>query len=199
VDPASAPRPASGEAGLVERLRRGETSAFDEAYACHRAGLFAFLARASRQPALAEELLQETWLRFARHARALAPDTDLRAWLFTVARNLLRSRMRRERFGRQLLIELGLVARESSAASPFDLALASETERRLEHAIGELPAGLREVLLLAVVERLEPAQLAVVLGLKPDAARQRLARARAMLTRLLAQSSRTPGAVGETP
>jgi RNA polymerase sigma-70 factor (ECF subfamily) len=123
--------------------------------------------RASRERALAEELLQETWLRLARNARSLAPDTDLRAWLFTVARNLLRSRRRRDSFGRELLRELGLAAERERTETPFEQAVASET--------------------LAVIEGLAPAQLAQVLGLRPEAARQRLARARAMLVELLAE------------
>lgn len=187
----------SSESGLVARLRGGDEGAFHETYELYRAGLFAFLARASRERALAEELLQETWLRFAQNARSLEPNTDLRAWLFTVARNLLRSRMRRDRFGRELLSLLGFGVARTTEESPFELAVASETERRLEAAIGELPPSLREVVLLAVVERLEPAELAQVLGLRPDAARQRLARARAMLARLLSRSSAGP--IGETP
>jgi RNA polymerase sigma-70 factor (ECF subfamily) len=172
---------------LVERLRGGQPDAFDEAYERYRAGVFAFLVRASRERALAEELLQETWLRLARNARSLAPDTDLRAWLFTVARNLLRSRRRRDFFGRELLRELGLAAARETVQTPFEQAVASEAERRLEVAVGRLPPRAREVVLLAVIERLEPAQLAQVLGLRPEAARQRLARARAMLAKLLAE------------
>ncbi|HEY3497190.1 MAG TPA: sigma-70 family RNA polymerase sigma factor [Polyangiaceae bacterium] len=194
--PSGGPPSDSPEARLVERLRRGDETAFDETYELHRAGLFSFLVRASRERALAEELLQETWLRFAQKARTLAPETDLRAWLFTVARNLLRSRLRRDRFGRELLAVLGF-GKPAAEASPFDLVAASETERNLEIAIGELPPSLREVVLLAVVERLEPAQVARVLGLRPEAARQRLARARGMLARLLDRANGEP--IGERP
>lgn len=198
MDPESSDgdRPADG---LVERLRRGERGAFDEAYDRYRSLLFSFLVRASRERALAEELLQESWLSLARHARSLEPDTNLRAWLFTVARNLLRSRKRRERFGRELLERLGFATEEAREASPFERAVASETERRVEAAIGRLSPNAREIVLLAVVERLEPAELAVVLDLSPAATRQRLARARAMLAELLAEAPRPPDPVEETP
>jgi RNA polymerase sigma-70 factor (ECF subfamily) len=187
------------DAALVERLRLGEPAAFDEVYERYRAGLFAFLVRACRERALAEELLQETWLSFARHARSLAADTNLRAWLFTVARNLWRSRRRRDFFGRELLRELGLVTGGANLPSPFEQVLANETQRRLEAAVWALPASAREVVLLVVIERLEPAEAAQVLGLRPEAVRQRLARARAMLAKLIApaQGSRDP--VGEAP
>ena len=189
----------AGEHELVESLRRGDAGAFEAAYARHRAALYSFLLRSSRDRALAEELLQETWLRLARTARTLEPETDLRAWLFTVARNLLRSRRRRDYFGRELLRQLGLAGPGASEVTPFELAAASETERRLEAAIARLAPGLREVVLLAVVERLEPAQLAQVLGVRPEAARQRLARARAMLAKLLAQAPGPRDPIGEAP
>jgi RNA polymerase sigma-70 factor (ECF subfamily) len=76
------------ELRLVERLRLGDEAAFDEIYDTYRARLFAFLVRLSRRRDVAEDLLEETWLRVVTHASSLAPDTRLLPWLFTVARNL---------------------------------------------------------------------------------------------------------------
>ncbi len=72
----------AADAALTERLRRGDATAFDEVYRRYTPGLFAFLARLVGRAAIAEELLQETWMRLATHARALARDTNLRAWLY---------------------------------------------------------------------------------------------------------------------
>ena len=52
------------------------------------ARLFNFLARLSRRRDIAEDLLDETWLRFVDRAHKLKPDTRLGPFLFTVARNL---------------------------------------------------------------------------------------------------------------
>src|SRR3954471_1989779 len=76
------------ELALVRGVRAGEEAAFDAIYAAFNARLFGFLARLTRRPDIAEELLEETWLRFVRHAEGLDPDTHVGAWLFTVARNL---------------------------------------------------------------------------------------------------------------
>jgi RNA polymerase sigma-70 factor (ECF subfamily) len=185
---------------LVTRLNRGEPSAFDDAYARFRPGLFSFLVRLSRRRDLAEELLQETWLRLATHAASLDPETDLGAWLFTVARNLYRSFRRWHLIdsARLELFRLGLAQRRPSE-SPFELAAASETERRLDLALSSLPTGYREILLLVAVEKLEPAQVATVLGLRPEAARQRLSRARALLARILEEPCALPRLSRETP
>ena len=81
-------------------------------------------------------------------------------------------------------------------ASPFEHAVGHEFERRLEAAIAGLPVGFREVLLLVGVEGLRPAEAAVVCGISPEALRQRLKRARALLQHRLGES-RTSCAICE--
>jgi RNA polymerase sigma-70 factor, ECF subfamily len=170
-------------ATLLEQLRRGEATAFDEVYRQYTPGLFAFLARLAGRAAIAEELLQETWLRLATHAGTLAPDTNLRAWLFTVARNLHRSNRRRARLDLDLLRFWKWAARDQSPApSPHDRVVGSEAERRLEAAVAALPVAQREILLLVAVEGFSPSQAAEILRLRPEAARQRLRRARAAIS-----------------
>jgi len=167
------------EQALVARLQRGETTAFDEVYDRYRPRLFAFLARLTQHREIAEDLLQETWLRLAQHAPRLAANTCLAAWLFTVARNLHRSHVR------WLVVDLDQrrwlrrTAREGiENTSPFDLTAAGELERALEHALALLPIKHREAVLLVAVERMEPSEAARVLGISPEALRQRLSRGR---------------------
>ena len=76
---------------------RRRPRAFDAVHDCFNTRLFNFLARLSRRREVAEDLLDETWLRLVARAAHLQPDTRLGPWLFTVARNLYvsyrRSRM----------------------------------------------------------------------------------------------------------
>jgi RNA polymerase sigma-70 factor (ECF subfamily) len=189
----------SADAKLCERLQRADACAFDEAYRRHTPGLFAFLARLSGRPAIAEELLQETWLRLATHARGLARDTNLRAWLYTVARNLYRSHRRRALLDLDLLRFWKWAKRDqSSAPSPHDLAVVSEAERRLEGALAMLPVAQREILLLVAVEGFSPSQAAEILRLRPEAARQRLRRARAAIGAALDDASPARATEGVT-
>jgi RNA polymerase sigma-70 factor (ECF subfamily) len=186
-------------AALLEQLRRGDVTAFDEVYRRYTPGLFAFLARLARRPAIAEELLQETWLRLATHACTLVPDTNLRAWLFTVARNLHRSQRRRARLDLDLLRFWKWASRERPAPpSPHELAVLSEAERRLEAALAALPLAQREILLLVAVEGFSPSQAAEILRLRPEAARQRLRRARAAIGAALDAALPRQSPEGET-
>src|SRR3954468_23797926 len=92
------------ELALVAQLRRGDADAFDAAYAAFNTRLFTFLLRLSRRREVAEDLLEETWLRLVKSASRLRPDTRLGPWLFTVARNLHVS------FSRSRLLEDSLSA-----------------------------------------------------------------------------------------
>lgn len=174
---------------LLVGLRAGDAAAFDLAYARYRAPLYSFLVRLAGKRWLAEELLQETWLRLARSATELAEGTQLRPWLFTVARNLFVSHRRWTLLDADRLRQLGVLPQERGP-SPFEEVAANETQARLERALAALPLAQREVLLLVAVERLEPSEAALVLGIKPEAVRQRLARARVMLSERLEREER---------
>jgi RNA polymerase sigma-70 factor (ECF subfamily) len=181
------------ELRLVDGLRNGDPAAFDAVYDAYRARVFAFLLRMSRSRTLAEDLLDETWLRLVSHAASLRRDTRLAPWLFTVARNLYwshrRASLHEEARDGGLL---GLWPSPAPWPSPFELAAASELERRVETALVELPATQREVLLLVAREGLTPSEAAVVCGVSAEALRQRLARARAALGDALALTAARP-------
>jgi RNA polymerase sigma-70 factor (ECF subfamily) len=182
------------ELDLVGRLRAGDADAFDIVYDAFRARLYSFLVRLSRRREVAEDLLEETWLRLVKHAHRLHPETELGAWLFTVARNLhvsyCRSRLIDED---SMAVMIGLWPAStswSSGPSPFEEAVASELDRRLERALAALPSRHREVLLLMVVEEFSAAEAAAVCRTTPEAMRQRLSRARALLAQALEAGER---------
>lgn len=182
---------AAVERDLVIRLRRGEPGAFDAIYERLRARVWAFLARMTGRRDQADDLSQEVWLRLARSAPKLADDTRLAPWLFTVARNLYVSQWRSAQVARQLVGEL--LPPEPITTGPFEIAASTQTQARVERAIAELPPTYREVLVLCVIEGLAPRDAAAVLGTSPEAARQRLSRARGMIERALADLIDYPG------
>ena len=174
------------ELSLVEGLRRGDPDAFDAVYEAYRARVFGFLVRLSRSRTVAEDLLDETWLRLVSKARVLRADTSLLPWLFTVARNLYWT------YRRSCLLEeawdpaaLALWPSPEASASPFEAAARGELQRRLERALAQLSPQHREVLLLVGLEGLTPGEAAGVCGVTPEALRQRLSRARAALAQAL--------------
>jgi RNA polymerase sigma-70 factor (ECF subfamily) len=176
------------ELQLVDGLRAGDPSAFDAAYDAFNGRLYNFLARLANRRDVAEDLLEETWLRLVVHAPRLRPDTRLGPWLFTVARNLhashCRSRLLENARASGLL---GLWPSGRTEPSPLVAAEAHEAERRVMHALASLPLTYREALLLVGVEELQPAEAAKICGVSAVTMRQRLSRARALLTRRLTE------------
>jgi RNA polymerase sigma-70 factor (ECF subfamily) len=182
---------------LRSRLRAGDPRAFDEVYERHRPALFRYLARLCQNLASAEELSQEVWLRFAGHARSLPDEVELAPWLFTVARNLARSQRRHQLLSQRWIAELGRKFVAGPPESPFESLARTQAERDLERALALLPASHREILLLISVEHLTPNDAAKVLNIRPEAARQRLARARELLAQTL-ERMRRPLALGDS-
>jgi RNA polymerase sigma-70 factor, ECF subfamily len=168
-------------------LRKREEHGFDLAYERYAERIFGFLVRLSRSRAVAEDLLQHTFLRLAENGPRLRPDSDLRAWLFTVARNAYQSHAR----------GLGVEARLDPAFAWPPLASAAGPEsglvlQELERALARLQPEDRELLLLIGVEGLSYAEMGVVLAIDVVTARKRVSRARARLAQILDEQ---PGVV----
>ena len=178
------------ELDLVRRLRAGDTEAFDVVYAELNGRLFAFLARLARSRDVAEDLLEETWLRLVEHAERLHEDTRLAPWLFTVARNLYVSYCRSRMLEDAHAVDMIGLWPGGAHSSPFEETAIHELERRVERALAGLPLAYREVLLLVAVDGLRPVDAAQVCGISAEALRQRLSRARALLSQRLRDTSR---------
>ena len=180
------------ELALVARLKGADSAAFDEVHAAFNTRLFNFLARLSRRRDVAEDLLEETWLRFVDVLPRLRDDTRLAPLLFKIARNLYvsycRSRAIEDQHAPGMI---GLWPSGFAAPSPFDATVARETGERLDEALAALPAIYREALLLVAVDDMKPAEAAAVCGITPEAMRQRLSRGRAMLARQLDEHDAT--------
>lgn len=175
------------EAAWVDGLRRGDTAAFDAVFASYRRRLYGYLVRMTRRRDAAEDLLQDTFLRLAQHASRLERETRLAPWLFTVAHRLVVSWARAQAVRDQLAGDLPRRETAHPDRSPLEALADSETQLALERAFAALAPPYREVALLVGVEGLSPAEVALIIGQRADAVRQRLARARSQLVEALGE------------
>jgi RNA polymerase sigma-70 factor (ECF subfamily) len=173
------------ELALVAGLKRADADAFDEVYAAFNGRLFNFLARLARNRDVAEDLVEETWLRVVANAPRLRDDTRLAPWLFTIARNLYASYCRSRLLDYDALAGGHMWPVHPPDPSPYEAAAATELQRRVEVALATLPGTYREALLLVALEGLTPSEAAAVCGVTPETMRQRLSRGRAMLAKRL--------------
>ncbi|HEY0465472.1 MAG TPA: sigma-70 family RNA polymerase sigma factor [Polyangiaceae bacterium] len=173
---------------LLSLLQRGDSRGFDSTYARYAERIFGFLHRLSGSRAVAEDLFQHTFMRLAEAGPRLRSDSDLRAWLFTVARNAFHSHARAARSRSvDARIDVELVAAPGTSAGSPDSGLALA---ELERALAGLSAGDRELLLLFGVEGLSHAELAAVLDLDQVTVRKRVSRARTRLADALDEATR---------
>jgi len=172
--------PETPDQDAIALLEQGDPRGFDLAYTRYAERIFGFLVRLSGSRAVAEDLLQHTFLRLAEGKARLRAGSDLRAWLFTVARNAFHSHARARSVQARMDVALFAAPPVRCAEPDAGLALAE-----LERALAGLSADDRELLLLFAVEGLSYAELATVLDVDPVTVRKRVSRARARLAEAL--------------
>lgn len=139
----------------------------------------------------AEDVMQEVLVSLVRSLSSIRGGSSLTTWAYTVARRACRrQRLRAERSGRGAAGNGGL-PEGAEPTAPLSADPANETERReleraLSRAIGELPPGYREAVILRDVEGLSASEAARVMGVSERALKSRLHRARLALRDVLA-------------
>jgi len=172
--------------GWPTRVRPFEET-FREDFAQLFASLFRYLDRLSGDPALAADIAQETLLRL--YQRGSMPD-NVRAWLATVAHNLLRNQQRQGRRRRWLLAARpAAFVLADPAPSPDATLEAAERRDRVRAALDSLTLRDRQLLLLRY-EGYSYRELAAALDLAETSVGTLLARAKEAFRRALEDDRR---------
>ncbi len=175
----------------IERFRHGDLNALDVILPQYRVRLYRFLLRMVGEPALAEDLFQQTWVRVIEKISSYNARYNFDSWLFAIARNLAIDHLRRKRgFSLDVRDEQGEAPVERMAMpgpDPLKEVLDFERGSILATALGELPAIHREVLVLRFEEEMKLEQIAEVAGVPLSTVKSRLHRALAGLRRRVAE------------
>ena len=158
-------------------------------------GLYAYGMVLSRNPAMAADLVQETYLRALKAKESLRPDSNVKSWLFTILRNIWLNHLRHERAGPKIaeldsdenLADVSIATSED----PHDLYVRNLQRERVRTAIQQLPIEFREIIILREYEELSYSEIANVLQCPRGTVMSRLARARSRLGDLLSISRET--------
>lgn len=144
--------------------------------------LHAFIRRRVRDQALADDLLQEVFLRVHTRIDSLRDDTKLDAWIYQITRNVIADYYRAHRLPMPLTDELA-----SSAANEADEqdALALQLAPSIREMVNALPAPYREAFLLTELNGMSQVELARQLGISVSGAKSRVQRARAQIKQML--------------
>lgn len=126
----------------------------------------------------ARDAAQETFARAIAHLGDFQPGRSFRAWIFSIAANLIRDLHRRRH---PAPLDPGIEETIPEFAPPDARMLREENRERLAAAVERLPLDLKTVVALHFQEDLPPAEIAEALGITPNAVRIRLYRALAAL------------------
>jgi RNA polymerase sigma-70 factor (ECF subfamily) len=168
---------------VIERARAGDRHAFGDLYDAHADAVYRYVLYRVREPSDAEDLTSEVFTRaFANIHRYRWQGKSFLAWLYTIARNAVTDRRRRQRPTVDLDDAYG-VAEEGPTA--HDRAVRGEQVDALRGAVKHLTSEQQEVLVLRFVENMSSRQVAKVLGKNEGAIRALQFRALGRLRKLL--------------
>jgi RNA polymerase sigma-70 factor (ECF subfamily) len=183
------------ERGMLERLRAGEDAAFAELVRANTGRLLAVARRILKSEDEAHDALQEAFLQAFRALDRFEGNAQLSTWLHRIVVNTCLMRLRhRKRHPEQAIDELLPAFDETGHRvdpgpawmdHPLDHLERARLQKVVREAIDRLPASHRDVLVLRDIEGLSTEEAAVGLGIRPEAAKMRLHRARQALRTLL--------------
>jgi RNA polymerase sigma-70 factor (ECF subfamily) len=170
---------------LVRRVARGEVALFEVLLRRHDQRVYRTVRAILRDEDESEDAMQQAWLAAYLHLRDFEGTAPFATWIVRIAANEALQRLRR----RVPRVAVPAGAEEERmdphAEDPEERAAAHEAARLVERAVDRLPVHYRVVFVLREVEGLSTGETAAALGIREDAAKVRLHRARALLRRAL--------------
>jgi RNA polymerase sigma-70 factor (ECF subfamily) len=164
----------------------GRQTEFERVAMPHVESLLRFARRMSRSSrARADDLVQETYLQAWRAFGRLRPDSNVRAWLFTILINTIRGEGRKAQRSVELLplnLHSAVASRESA-----------EESLGILEALNRLPEDQRTVLILSAVEGFTSREIAEILNVPPGTVMSRVSRARQAMRTALAPETENVG------
>jgi RNA polymerase sigma-70 factor (ECF subfamily) len=142
----------------------------------HRPRVEAVAWRLTRDPRLAAELAQETFVRMHATLREFRHDAALATWLYRIVVNLCHDRQRRAARDRTLPLDEA-TAMPSPADQPDVTTEAAERTRVLDSMVQALPAPMRDAVVLRYAGGLAYDEIAAALGCAPGTVASRIHRA----------------------
>lgn len=183
---------ASSDEELAELHRYGDEEAFATIYQRFEGMVYRLALRMAGDREEAADCTQEVFLRVHRHLRSFRGRSSLKTWIFRIAINCCRSRLKRRARKRRVFVagaEDRIDSFEDRRRDPEVRALERDLARRLELLLAELKPHYREAVVLRDLHGLSYREIATVLRVRIGTVRSRIARGRERLRDLLETTS----------
>ena len=170
---------------LMEAYRDGDARAFERLLRRHQRPVLGFIHRHVGVESVAEEMLQEVFVRVIKGAPRYKRTAKFTTWLYTIARNLCVDQSRRARHRHTVSLDQPLSRGEEAGArlgdfvessdAPVDRqAVGKRLQRRLEQAIAALGDEQREVFLMREYAGLPFKEIAEITGCPENTVKSRM-------------------------
>jgi len=169
--------PIDWEGALVERARAGDTRAFERLYREHTGRIYGLCLRMTREPHTAEDCTQETFINAWRALAQFETRSSFGTWLHRIAVNVALARRRKAARDEPVA---DLDVEEEGIEPNWTLETPVEVQE-IEDAIGTLPQGARDALLLHALYGYSHTEAAQMLGVAEGTCKAQLHRARKLL------------------
>jgi len=190
-EPARAAEPVSiSDAALVEAARRGDMRAFERLYRLHSGRVLGLCLRMTRQREIAEDCVQQTFVRAWKNLAAFEGRSAFGTWLHRIAVNEVLTHKR----NRGTRVEGTSLPTQEDDEDAFenvaDVTVASDSGEvmDMEQALASLPAGSRHVVVLQAVYGYSHEEVAEMLGIAVGTCKAQLHRGRKLLRERLGLS-----------
>jgi RNA polymerase sigma-70 factor (ECF subfamily) len=165
----------------LHRVRARDPEALEAFFEHYFDRAYGFAVHLVGDVALADDLVQEAFVKMHGAIDRIDPQRDPSAWVFTIVRNCARDHWRSRAFRTSQqntdIDEAWDLASPDSVSNPHDLLERKEDVEAVRDALQQLSPADREVLLLKEFQGLSTAEIARVLDRNPEAVRQRHSRA----------------------
>lgn len=169
---------------LVDRLKVGDSSTFERIYHRYKRPLFHVALRYLKDRALAEDALQEVFVKLWNHRQQLDETRSLDGFLFTSMKhhvlNVIRSEQNRIR-----IAALAQTDQTQSANFTEQEVVYQECNQRMKEGIRRLSDGKRQIFCLSVLEGYSHREIAAMLGLSEPTVRAQLSRSSQLVRQYL--------------
>lgn len=176
------------DADLLRRAAAGDRDSFGVVFQRYHHVVYRFARAMTGSDEIAEDVTQEVFVVLIRHVGRYQPDrAALGTYLYGVARNVSRDRLRRDR--RFLSLPSPGVSWQSETRrdDPFELVANAEIGIQMRRALAGLPVKYREVVILCDLHDLAYAESAAILRTSTSTVRSRLHRGRQLLKKRLSR------------
>jgi RNA polymerase sigma-70 factor (ECF subfamily) len=185
---------------LIERCQTGDRVAFEALFNLYRDDVFRFSYLVVRDASLAQDVVQEAFLKVFRSIDKFQFRSSFKSWLYRVAVNEAITVLRRRRIKEELDPtpdasrgrEMAQVSREWQ---PEEAILDGEERQILRWAIGQLDPVHRTVVVLKYFHEFSDTEIGLVIGCPPGTVKSRLHRARELLRNAMARQMGRPDLV----